>query len=192
MAIFATCKQFFIMKKILYILFAAVLAVLAGSCKKGNSNHANYLMIDGVSKKVESTILNVYCYQDNKYQIIFYLEEVDESFELEFDGESHLGKDVDLSQKDPIDEPGWFWVVNYYGYDDEGNPLTIETNGDPDSEAYPAFESGTMYTENLGQDEDGVPTLRLVIKNGKVKGSDDKIHTIALNYKSKIPLGATS
>ena len=118
-------------------------------------------------------------YSQNKYEIYLMLDQWNEYLFYEFDGESHLGKNVDLRKKDPVDRPGWYWVFSYLQHDG----LDIDTNGNPDSEAYPAFESGTMYTENLGEDENGVPTLRLVIKNGKVKGSDGKIHTVALNFK---------
>ena len=87
-----------LLKKSFYFLLIALTA-LSVSCKKDNSLPINTFVLDGVSKNIESAIMDSDYYSQNKYEIYLMLDQWNEYLFYEFDGESHLGKNVDLRKK---------------------------------------------------------------------------------------------
>ena len=188
MAIFATGKQSVIMRKFFYLLFAAIVA-LSVSCKKENKI-SNSIVIDGASKNIENMYLVKSYYQSNKYDFRISFDGWEDNFEIMLDGNEHLGKDVDLSKKEEDKGPefsGWWWSIIFWGNDfdffADGCPVELSESATP----FP-FESGTLSVKNLGEDEDGVPTIQISLKNGKVLGTDEEIHSVELNFKGKVNL----
>ena len=188
MAIFATVKQSIIMKRFIYILLSAIVA-LSVSCKKEN-NINNSIVIDGVSMNIENIYLVKSSYQSNKYEFHVSFDGREDNLEIQIDGDEHLGKDVDLSKKEEkgVEYFGcWWWNISFWGNDfdffADGCPVEVSDIASP----FP-FESGTLSVKNLGEDEDGVPTIQICLKNGKVRGTDEEIHSVELNFKGKVNL----
>ena len=173
------------MKKVILFSLAALLA-LAVSCKK-EDKVVNSFIIDGVSKDIENIYLEKLCYtKDKNYNIFVSVDGEEDNIQFMLDGESHIGKEVDLSKKDPEIHQGWFWVFDYYG-----NGFDIKADGEPVEQSdFPrdTFESGTLLVKNLGEDKDGVPTLQISLKNGKVLDTDEQPHSVEFNFKGKVKL----
>lgn len=163
------------MKRLFLILLVA-LSALAVSCKKDNAKPINTIIVDGVSFNIEYAYISKSDYLDNHYAFCVGNIEKEVYFKIEFDGQTHLGKTTDLTKKDATDRPGWYWAVDGYIIN-----YGIYADGDPDDSTI-VFESGTLYTEKLGEDQDGNPIMRVEL-NGKVKD-----HNISIRFKSKAPL----
>lgn len=141
-------------------------------------------MIDGETKPIVSVQIDKDRLDMNKYKIDIYLAE-DEYIEIMADYENHDGKIIDLTKKEPKRE-GWYWGVGYH----KSGRTIFDTYANP-ADAYPVFQSGTLYVKRL-DDIDGLPVFAIELKNGKVKGEDEygdgKEHTISLHYKGKLKL----
>ena len=148
------------------------------SCSKDNSDDpkpepkANTVTIDGA----ERAILKAE-YEDKKdgdYILYFYLsDDHKEKVTMQLNKDVHMtGNPVNLNEKEKTHD-GWYWVVNYYKPD--GNKL-IDTFGNPD-DALPVFKTGTLTISGSPES-----TLNIKLENGRVKGKDDKEHTLAISY----------
>ena len=162
----------------------ATLAVLAVSCKKDKDSAlpVNTLTFDGVSSDIVEVYINESTYQAGKYDIYLLINGWSNMIDLMFSGESHLGKVIDLTEKDPVDYAG-FWLFKYLR---PGGP-DVYACGNPHNAGDIVFDSGTLFTENLGE-EDGAPIIHVELKNGKVKDENGASHTISLHFSGKFPL----
>ena len=171
----------------MYIFLAAIVA-LSVSCKKEN-NINNSIVIDGVSKSIENICLVESYYRADKYDFRVSFDGKEDNLQIQLEGEEHVGKDVDLSKKEEkgAEYQGWWWGIYFWGNDfdffADGCPVVLSDSASP----FP-FESGTLSVKNLGEDGNGVPTIQISLKNGKVKGTDEEIHSVELNFKGKVNL----
>ncbi|WP_025798583.1 hypothetical protein [Hoylesella saccharolytica] len=85
------------------------------------------------------------------------------------------GYDIDLAEKE-VKHDGYYWQVEYTTA--EGD-TPIYSLADPTQEDYNVFTSGTLNIS--GKPASG--NLEINLLNGKVKGTDDKEHTLTLNYQ---------
>ena len=110
--------------------------------------------------------LFLYLSVDRKEKVILYLNK-----------DLHMtGKPIDLTKKE-AKHVGCYWAVEYY--DADGKRI-IDTWGKPSSKN-PVFNTGTLTMSGSPES-----TLNIKLENGRVKGNDDKEHTITLNYNDKM------
>ena len=137
---------------------------------------AQTVTIDGKEKPIVSAeykdetggnySLYLYLSVDRKEKVILYLNK-----------DLHMtGKPIDLTKKE-AKHVGCYWAVEYY--DADGKRI-IDTWGKPGS-SYPVFTTGTLTMSG-----DPTGTINIKLENGRVKGNDDKEHTITLNYNGKM------
>ena len=140
---------------------------------------ANTVTLDGIEKPVLSAE-----YDDKGYGNYYLF------LNLDAKGEEYLtvgvnkmlhitGSAIDLAKKEP-ERDGPYWLLSYITsknkslFITEGRPSNIPH---PDGNFYPVFVSGTLTV--IG-DVEG--TMKIVLKNGRVKGEDGKEHTITASY----------
>ena len=140
-------------------------------------------IIDGVTKKLFSTVIDESDYINNHYDIILFLEGKGE-LHLMAEKTYHDGKSIDLTNKEHTHPDGkWYWVVSY----SEGGTILFEAYAKP-STSYVVFQSGTLYLRCLTE-EDGKPVFEILLENGKIKDDyvgDGHEHTVSLNFKGKL------
>ena len=95
-----------------------------------------------------------------------------------FNKAMHVDKLIPLNQKEAKQNQGWYWSI---GYNTQQGSF-LNAFGDPDPD-YPTFDEGTLLITNFTSDH-----IKVMLKNGKVKGSDDKVYTLNLHYEGKIKL----
>ena len=100
-----------------------------------------------------------------------------ERVKLELNKDLHMsGSPVDLTKKE-AEHAGFNWGIDYY--DADGTTL-IYTFGDPGNEA-PVFTTGGFTASGSPES-----TISIKLENGRVKGTDDKEHTLTLSYSGKM------
>ena len=110
--------------------------------------------------------LFLYLSVDRKEKVILYLNK-----------DLHMtGKPIDLTKKE-AKHVGCYWAVEYY--DADGKRI-IDTWGKPSSKN-PVFNTGTLTMSGSPES-----TLNIKLENGRVKGNDDKEHTITVSYNGKM------
>ena len=137
---------------------------------------AQTVTIDGTNKPIVTAEykdatggnyrLFLYLSVDRKEKVILYLNK-----------DLHMtGKPIDLTKKE-AKHVGRYWAVEYY--DADGKRI-IDTWGKPGS-SYPVFTTGTLTMSG-----DPTGTINIKLENGRVKGNDDKEHTITVSYNGKM------
>ena len=84
------------------------------------------------------------------------------------------GSPVDLTKRGKGQGFKCYWMVEYYKSD--GTQL-INSYGAPGEDDYPVFTTGTL---TVSGSPDG--TIDIKLENGRVKGTDDKEHTLTISY----------
>ena len=176
MAIFATGKQSIIMKRFIYILLAAAVAVLTVSCKKDSKDGSpeNSFTIDGKSMSIKKARIDNINFQEGNCRFQLFLsdrKDVD-YVDISFDKLAYLGETIDLTEIP--EEPTTGWRVNYYSDDNVFSASVCCEIEDT------VFDSGTLFTQRL-EDEDGIMVFHLELKNGKISN-----HTVSLHYEGKV------
>ena len=176
MAIFAIGHQYVIMRKFLYLLLAAAIAVLTVSCKKDSKDGfpANSFTIDGKSMSIKKVLINNILFPEGTCAFKLFLSDGEDGnyVELSFDKLAYLGKTIDLTEIP--EEPTTGWSVSYSSVD---NGFTaIVCHGGEDQ----VFDSGTLFTQRL-EDEDGLMVFHLELRNGIISG-----HTVSLHYEGEM------
>lgn len=133
---------------------------------------SNTIVVDGVSKSIVKASINKNNLTSNHYNILLFLDEApSEWVQLQFDGDVHLGKTIDLTKEsDPQDE-GWYWYLAFHNTES----IVFSAN-----QAFFRCESGTLYTNRL-EDENGSPVLEIAVKDCKIGD-----HTLALYFKGSL------
>lgn len=164
------------MKKILFLLLAAAVAVLVVSCKKDSKDGfpENSFTIDGKSMSIKKVLINNVLFPEGTCDFQLFLSDREEGdyVEISFDKLAYLGKTIDLTEVP--EEPTTGWSVSYSSVD---NGFTaIVCHGGEDK----VFDSGTLFTQKL-EDEDGLMVFHLELRNGKISS-----HTVSLHYEGKM------
>ncbi|WP_459995329.1 choice-of-anchor J domain-containing protein, partial [Prevotella dentasini] len=148
-------------------LFIAMLA-LPQTAQAGGT-----VTIDGEEKAVLS---HEYDGGTGGFMLSLYLsEDKKEKIELELNKDFHVGKDIDLTEKES-EHDGYYWAVVYY----KGGSKVFNSFAKPGSSAA-VFTTGT-----LRMDGDPAGTFTVRLSNGKITDNinDGKTHTISINYSS--------
>ena len=172
-------------------LAAAVMMMSAAftACSKDSDNDngggttplpepkAQTVTVDGV----ERSIVKVEYKDEGKGNYRIYLPLSEDRKEMVWFNinEDVVGNPVKLTEraKKSADEDYFYWVVNYSNSDDV---TLIESAGNPGM-TVPLFKTGTL--EFTGSFKG---TLNIRLKNGRIKGTDGKEHTITLSYSGKM------
>ena len=132
--------------------------------------------IDGVEKPIVNAEYENY--SPVNYRLFLYLS-VDrkEKVILYLNKDLHMtGKPIDLTKKE-AKHVGCYWAVEYY--DADGKQI-IDTFGKPGN-SLPVFKTGTLTVTG-----DPATGITIKLENGRVKGNDDKEHTITVSYNGKM------
>ena len=170
--------------KAAFALAAAVMMSAAfTSCSKDSDDDngslptpkAQTVTLDGVEKPILKAEYEDKA--DGDYILYLYLStNHKEKVNIELNKDLHItGKPINLTKKEKSHEGKWYWAVLYYKPD---NTKFIKTFGNPAVPEIPVFTTGTLTMS-------GLPTaiINIKLENGRVKGSDDKEHTLTLSYK---------
>lgn len=171
-------------------LAAAVVMMSAAftSCSKDNDDNepkfTNTVTIDDVEKPIVKAE-----YEDNadgNYGLFLYLAaDGVERVQIELNKDLHMtGSPINLTKREKKHDGQWYWWVAYIKPDDTKLISAFskpEELYDPGDEIKPVFTTGTLTTSGSF---DG--TINIVLKNGRVKGEDNKEHTLTINYSGSM------
>ena len=145
---------------------------------------AQTVTIDGVEK----TICKAEYADENDGNYILYLHLSAESTEgvgFQLNKKLHMtGNPITLTEKEKKHDGKWYWSISY------NNPqgLRLISAFSRPEELYnsgekidPVFTTGTL---TMSGSFDG--TINIVLKNGRVKGEDNKEHTLTINYSGSM------
>jgi len=135
---------------------------------------AGFVDLDGTEKPIVKAK-----YEDNGYgnYELQLLTDTKEIVRIDFNKKQHMtGSPVKLTEKEE-EHTGFYWLVKYYKSD--GSNL-ISAFGYFGS-AEPVFKTGTL---TMSGSFDG--TINIKLENGRVKGTDDKEHTLTISYSGKM------
>ena len=145
---------------------------------------AQTVSIDGAEKPILKAE-----YQDRadgNYQFRLYLSaDCKEKVKIDLNKNLHMtGSPINLTKREEKHDGKYYWWVSYYK--PNGNRL-ISAFSRPE-ELYnsgekidPVFTTGTL---TMSGSPDG--TINIVLKNGRVKGEDNKEHTLTINYSGSM------
>lgn len=130
---------------------------------------SNTIVVDGVSKSIVKASIDKDDLIKDHYDILLFLDEApSEWVQLQFDGDVHLGKTIDLTKgRNPQDE-GWYWYLAFHN----AESIVFSAN-----QEFSRCESGTLYTNRL-EDENGSPVLEIAVKDCKIGD-----HTLSVYFK---------
>ena len=164
--------------KTLFALVAVVMVSLAfTACSKDSDDGSKFTNTATINGKQMSIVRNAQHQSTPEFsRVILLLADDAGRIELILDHKAHLtGKPINLAQKEDKHE-GQYWRIVYY--DGSNN---IKTSGNPDDDATPVFETGTLIaTTTLPEG----PGFSISLKNGRVKDFDDdsKTHNISFSF----------
>ena len=133
----------------------------------------NIVTIDG---KEKSIVKAEYRYHNNgNYRFHLYLSaDGKERVIIDLNKDLHItGNPVDLTKKEKKRDGKFYWEVDYYKPDATSLIHTYARPGFED----PVFTTGTL---TMSGSPDGTINIRL--ENGRVKGEDNKEHTLTVSY----------
>ena len=116
---------------------------------------------------------------DGNYILYFYLsDDHKEKVIMQLNKDLHMsGSPVVLIEREK-EHAGFCWAVEYYKPD---GTILIDTYGAPGEDDYPVFKIGTLTASGSPES-----TINIRLENGRVKGTDDKEHTLVLSYSGPI------
>ena len=145
---------------------------------------AQTVSIDGAEKPILKAE-----YQDRadgNYQFRLYLSaDGKEKVKIDLNKNLHMtGSPINLTKREKKHDGQWYWWVAYIKPDDTKLISAFskpEELYDPGDEIKPVFTTGTLTTSGSF---DG--TINIVLKNGRVKGEDNKEHTLTISYSGSM------
>ena len=167
------------MKRLFYIVIAALMVLAVASCKKDNDSVGEkcLLVIDGVECS-DVVVAREDDISDNCYHFFIYFGEGASNYiEIFVYSDLHFGKKIDLTKGEGDVENSW----DVYGYKD--NKYMFQTSGDPLA-PYVMFKSGTLKITRESSDN-----FTILLKDGKVQDEgygDGEEHTIELEYSGPV------
>jgi len=113
---------------------------------------------------------------NGNYALYLYLSaDGKERVRFELNKDLHMsGSPVDLTKRGKGQGFECYWMVEYYKSD--GTQL-INSYGAPGEDDYPVFTTGTLTVSGSPES-----TLNIKLENGRVKGDDNKEHTLTVSY----------
>ena len=182
-------KTFFAKAASKALALAAVVMMMSAaftSCSKDSDDDngglpepkAQTVTLDGAEKPIVKAEYEDEA--DGDYILYFYLsDDHKEKVEFQLNKDVHMtGSPVKLTEKEKKHDGKWYWVVDYYTAD---GTLLINTFGKSDDTQYPVFTTGTLTISGSPES-----TISIKLENGRVKGTDDKEHTLVLSYSGPI------
>ena len=122
---------------------------------------------------------------NNDYGLTLSLsEDKNEKVVFMYNYNQHCNKDLDLTKRDEQFAVGWNWSIAYYN---KKHKQIINTNGKPqgffppNEPITPVFDKDTLH---ISVDVNG--NIKVLLKNGKVVGTDKKPHTLTINYEGPL------
>ena len=170
--------------KALALAATVMMSVAFTACSNSNdeptpppSSKAGTVTFDGEEKpilKAEYTDK-----ADGNYILYFYLsDDHKEKVIMQLNKDLHMtGHAFNLTEKEK-EHAGFCWAVEYYKPD---GTILIDTYGAPGEDDYPVFKIGTLTASGSPES-----TISINLENGRVKGTDDKEHTLVLSYSGPI------
>lgn len=97
---------------VVFLVVFIVLAMSLSACSKEDQKEKNTVVINGVEKPVVSAMLEE---EDGDLDLLFYLDEKkNESIEISCNVDRHFGKNIDLTQKETVNNDSYSWAVMYF------------------------------------------------------------------------------
>lgn len=168
-------------------VFSAVLmaSVALSSCSKSDdeSNELPIKQNTVIIDKEEKPILHAgYTNTSgaNDYEFTFFLsKDYTEKVKFLYNKNRHCNKDIDLTKREERHDGVWYWSIDYHKkykqiIDTDGQPKALYGSDEP---ILPVFDKGTLRIS----DGEG-NNIKILLKNGKVVGADNKPHTITIHY----------
>ena len=159
-------------------LVAVVMVSLAfTACSKDSDDGIKFTNTATINGKQVSIVRNAMYQNTPEFaRVILLLADDEGRIELVLDHKAHLkGKPISLDKKE-VKHEGQYWRVEYNAGSDR-----IRTSGNPDDDATPVFETGTLIaTTTLPE----TPGFNILLKNGRVKDANDdsKTHNISFSF----------
>ena len=165
--------------KALALAAVVMMSTVFTSCSKDNDDEpkpepkAQTVTLDGEEKSI---VKAEYRYHNNgNYRFHLYLSaDGKERVIIDLNKDLHItGNPVDLTKKEKKRDGKFYWEVDYYKPDATSLIHTYARPGFED----PVFTTGTL---TMSGSPDGTINIRL--ENGRVKGEDNKEHTLTVSY----------
>ena len=164
----------FFRKGILALLVATTALVACSKDSDTDNLKPNTVTLKDVEKQITRAEYKNTGGED--YQLLLYLNNSDkERVELVLNKDKHMnGTSIELFKNDTTQ--GLSWAVYYY--DSNGNQI-IGAIGTPGASH---FTQGTLTVSGTP----GSGSVNILLKNGRVMGTDDKEYTLTLNYSGEM------
>lgn len=161
-------------------LVAVVMVSLAfTACSKDSDDDSKFTNTATINGKQVSIVRNAMYQNTPEFaRVILLLADDEGRIELVLDHKAHLkGKPISLDKKE-VKHEGQYWRIEYYH---GSNNINIKTSGNPDDDATPVFETGTLIATTTLPETSG---FSISLKNGRVKDFDDdsKTHNISFSF----------
>ena len=168
------------MKRLFYIVIAALMVLAVASCKKDNDGvDKASLIIDGVEYRDFMVSMEDGLEGEAFNFIIFYGAEANNYIKICVYGDLHFGKKIDLTRGEGNVERSW----DIFAYENGG--YLFRTSGHPEA-PYVLFKSGTL---KITREQEGSDNFTFSLKGGKVTdvdNGDGKEHSVEFEYSGPV------
>ena len=177
--------------KYLFVFAAVVMASVAlSSCSRSDdeSNELpikqNTIIIDNEESPIRYAMYTVSSVNNDYGLTLSLSEDKNEEVVFMYNYDQHCNKDLDLTKRDEQFAVRWNWSIAYYN---QKHKQIINTNGKPqgffppNEPITPVFDKGTLH---ISVDVNG--NIKVLLKNGKVVGTDKRPHILTINYEGSL------